>query len=647
MQHYSSFHHMSDQLKHECGIALIRLLKPLEYYQLKYGNWMYGLQKLYLLMEKQRNRGQDGAGAASVKLGLKPGYRYIDRMRSNSPSAITEVFDAIHSGFAPWREKPKLLNDAAWAKENVPFAAELYLGHLRYGTYGNNIIDYVQPVMRENNWKSRTLVLAGNFNMTNVDELFQKLVELGQHPKDYSDMVTVLEKLGHFLDEENQQLFRQYKNEGIENREISNLIADNMNLGKILQDSTKDFDGGYVLAGLVGHGDAFVCRDPWGIRSAFYYADDEIVVAASERPVIQTVMNVSTDVVNEIKPGYALVIKRNGSVDMQEVRVPQQRKSCSFERIYFSRGTDRDIYRERIKLGELLTPSILETIEYDLENTVFSFIPNTAETAFYGMLKGVEDYMLKEKAHMIKKGNGSLTEGQIEAIISPRPRVEKIAVKDVKLRTFISEEKGRDDLVGHVYDITYGTVREGVDNLVVIDDSIVRGTTLRESILRILDRLNPKSIVVVSSSPQVRYPDCYGIDMGNLGEFAAFRAAIELLKESGMESVINSVYNKCKAQQNLPKEEMVNYVTDIYKPFTPLQISDKIAQIISPKGIRSKLKIVFQTIENLHLACPNDKGDWYFTGRYPTAGGNKVVTNSFINFIEGRSQKSGRSSHSI
>ena len=638
---------MSDQLKHECGIALIRLLKPLEYYQLKYGNWMYGLQKLYLLMEKQRNRGQDGAGAASVKLGLKPGYRYIDRMRSNSPSAISEVFDAIHSGFAPWREKPKLLNDAAWAKENVPFAAELYLGHLRYGTYGNNIIDYVQPVMRENNWKSRTLVLAGNFNMTNVDELFQKLVELGQHPKDYSDMVTVLEKLGHFLDEENQQLFRQYKNEGIENREISNLIADNMNLGKILQDSTKDFDGGYELAGRVGHGDAFVCRDPWGIRSAFYYADDEIVVAASERPVIQTVMNVSTDVVNEIKPGYALVIKRNGSVDMQEVRVPQQRKSCSFERIYFSRGTDRDIYRERIKLGELLTPSILETIEYDLENTVFSFIPNTAETAFYGMLKGVEDYMLKEKAHMIKKGNGSLTEGQIEAIISPRPRVEKIAVKDVKLRTFISEEKGRDDLVGHVYDITYGTIREGVDNLVVIDDSIVRGTTLRESILRILDRLNPKSIVVVSSSPQVRYPDCYGIDMGNLGEFAAFRAAIELLKESGRESVINSVYNKCKAQQNLPKEEMVNYVTDIYKPFTPLQISDKIAQIISPRGIRSKVKIVFQTIENLHLACPNDKGDWYFTGRYPTAGGNKVVTNSFINFIEGRSQKSGRSSHSI
>ncbi|HNS31126.1 MAG TPA: amidophosphoribosyltransferase [Tenuifilaceae bacterium] len=638
---------MSDQLKHECGIALIRLLKPLEYYQLKYGNWMYGLQKLYLLMEKQRNRGQDGAGAASVKLGLKPGYRYIDRIRSNSPSSISEVFDSIHSGFSSWSEKPKLLNDAAWAKDNIPFAAELYLGHLRYGTYGNNIIDYVHPVMRENNWKSKTLVLAGNFNMTNVDELFQKLVELGQHPKDYSDMVTVLEKLGHFLDEENQQLFRQYKNEGFENREISNLIADNLNLGKILQDSTKDFDGGYVLAGLVGHGDAFVCRDPWGIRSAFYYADDEIVVAASERPVIQTVMNVSTDAVNEIKQGYALVIKRNGSVDMQEVRVPQQRKSCSFERIYFSRGTDRDIYRERIKLGELLTPSILETIEYDLENTVFSFIPNTAETAFYGMLKGVEDYMLKEKAHLIKKGNGSLTESQIEAIISPRPRVEKIAVKDVKLRTFISEEKGRDNLVGHVYDITYGTIREGLDNLVVIDDSIVRGTTLRESILRILDRLNPKSIVVVSSSPQIRYPDCYGIDMGNLGEFAAFRAAIELLKESGRESVINAVYNKCKAQQNLPKEEMVNYVTDIYKPFTPGQISDKIAQIISPRGIKSKVKIVFQTIENLHTACPNDKGDWYFTGRYPTAGGNKVVTNSFINFIEGRSQKSSRSLYSF
>ncbi len=630
---------MSDQLMHECGVALIRLLKPLEYYQLKYGTWMYGLQKLYLLMEKQHNRGQDGAGAASIKFHLKPGYRYIDRVRSNSSSSIREVFDSIHSNFSKWENKPELLNDAGWAKENIPFAAELYLGHLRYGTFGNNTLDYVHPVMRENNWKSRTLVMAGNFNMTNVDELFQRLVELGQHPKDYSDTVTILEKMGHFLDEENQQLFRQYKNEGIQNREISNLIAENLNVVKVLQEATKDFDGGYVLAGMIGHGDAFVCRDPWGIRPAFYYADDEIVVAASERPVIQTVMNIGSDLVKEVKPGYALTIKRNGDVGMQEVRIPQQRKSCSFERIYFSRGTDRDIYRERIKLGELLTPVILQKIEYDLVNTVFSFIPNTAETAFYGMLKGVEDYMLKEKAQLLKQKNGSLSESEIETIISSRPRVEKIAVKDVKLRTFITEDKGRDDLVGHVYDITYGTIREGIDNLVVIDDSIVRGTTLRESILRILDRLNPKLIVVVSSSPQIRYPDCYGIDMAKLADFVAFRAAIELLKESGNESVINSVYKNCKAQQNLPKEEMVNYVKDIYRPFSPDQISDKIAQIITPRDMKAKVKIVFQTIENLHAACPNDKGDWYFTGNYPTAGGNKVVTNSFINFIEGRNQR--------
>jgi amidophosphoribosyltransferase len=630
---------MSDQLKHECGIALIRLLKPLEHYHLKYGTWMYGLQKLYLLMEKQHNRGQDGAGAASIKFNLKPGFRYIDRIRCNSSSSIREVFDTIHSGFEKWESKPELLNDTIWAKQNIPFAAELYLGHLRYGTFGNNTLDYVHPVMRENNWKSRTLVLAGNFNLTNVDELFKKLMDLGQHPKDYSDTVTVLEKVGHFLDEENQQLFRQYKNEGFQNREISHLIAENLNISKILQEATKDFDGGYVLAGLLGHGDAFVCRDPWGIRPAFYYADDEFVVAASERPVIQTVMNVTTDQVKEIKPGYALSIKHNGLVEMQEIRVPQQRKSCSFERIYFSRGTDRDIYRERIKLGELLTPVVLEKIDYDLANTVFSFIPNTAETAFYGMLKAVEDYMLKEKARLIKQRNGSLSETDIETIIASRPRVEKIAVKDAKLRTFISADKGRNDLVGHVYDITYGTIREGADNLVVVDDSIVRGTTLRESILRILDRLNPRMIVVVSSSPQIRYPDCYGIDMAKLADFVAFRAAIDLLKATGKESIINTVYKNCKAQQNLPKEEMVNYVKEIYRPFTAEQISDKIAQMITPKEMKAKVKIVFQTIENLHAACPNDKGDWYFTGNYPTPGGNKVVNNSFINFIEGRNQR--------
>lgn len=630
---------MTDQLQHECGIALIRLLKPLEYYQVKYGSWAYGLQKLYLLMEKQHNRGQDGAGVASIKFDLQPGLRYIDRVRSCSSASIREVFDSIEASHTVKESKLDLLNDPAWAKQNLPFAAELYLGHLRYGTFGNNSIDFVHPVMRENNWKSRTLVLAGNFNMTNVDELFQKLVELGQHPKDYSDTVTVLEKVGHFLDEENQQIFRQYKNDGIPNKEISSLIAENLNVRQILQDATRDFDGGYAIAGLIGHGDAFVCRDPWGIRPAFYFANDEIVVVASERPVIQTVMNVTTDEVNEVKPGYALIVKHNGQVSMEEIRIPQQRSSCSFERIYFSRGTDRDIYRERIKLGELLTPQILQSIDFDLTNTVFSFIPNTAEVAFYGVLKGVEDYMLKEKARIIKERNGSLTEADIESIIASRPRVEKIAVKDAKLRTFITQDKGRNDLVGHVYDITYGTVRADIDNLVVIDDSIVRGTTLRESILRILGRLNPKSIVIVSSSPQIRYPDCYGIDMAKLGDFIAFRAAIALLKETGNEGVINSVYKNCKAQQNLPKEEMVNYVKDIYRPFTAEQISEKISELLTPKGLKPTVKIVFQTIENLHAACPNDKGDWYFTGKYPTPGGNKVVNTSFINFIEGRNQR--------
>ncbi len=631
---------MSEQIKHECGIALIRLLKPLEYYQVKYGSWMYGLQKLYLLMEKQHNRGQDGAGVASIKLDLSPGHRYIDRVRSNSSSSsIREVFDKIHAGLEQWEDNPDTINDPVWAQQHIPFAGQLYLGHLRYGTFGNNSIDYVHPVLRENNWKSRTLVLAGNFNMTNVDELFQRLIELGQHPKDYSDTVTVLEKVGHFLDEENQRLFRQYKNDGFQNQEISPLIANNISIREILQESTKDFDGGYALAGMIGHGDAFVCRDPWGIRPAFYYADDEIVVAASERPVIQTVLNISADEVSEVKPGYALIVKRDGQVSMDEIRIPQTRRSCSFERIYFSRGTDRDIYRERMKLGELLTPVILDKIDYDLKNTVFSFIPNTAETAFYGMVRGVEDYMLKEKTRIIQQKNGSLTEPEIEAIIGSRPRVEKIAVKDVKLRTFISQDKGRNDLVGHVYDITYGSLTPNEDNLVIIDDSIVRGTTLKESILRILDRLDPKMILVVSSSPQIRYPDCYGIDMAKLGDFVAFRAAIELLRENGMDSIINNVYKSCKSQQNLPKEDIVNYVKDIYRPFTPDQISDKIAQLLTPKEMKASVKIVFQTIENLHNACPNDNGDWYFTGNYPTPGGNKVVNNSFINFIEGKNQR--------
>ena len=630
---------MSDQIKHECGIALIRLRKPLEYYKLKYGTWMYGIQKLYLLMEKQHNRGQDGAGVASIKFDVAPGKRYIDRARSNSSSPIRDVFEDVYAGVRKYEDKPELLNDPTWAKQNLPFAGELYLGHLRYGTFGNNSIDYVHPVMRENNWKSRTLVLAGNFNMTNVDELFQRLVNLGQHPKDYSDTVTVLEKIGHFLDEENQQLFRQYKNDGHSNYEISSLIANNLSIRKVLQESSRDFDGGYAMAGMVGHGDAFVYRDPWGIRPAFYYANDEIVVVASERPVIQTVMNVTTDEVQEVKPGYAIIIKQNGDYSMEEIRVPQKRSSCSFERIYFSRGTDRDIYYERKKLGELLTPAILDAVNYDLGNTVFSFIPNTAETAFYGMVKGVENYMLDEKKRIILENRDSLTPEELDKVISSRPRVEKIAVKDIKLRTFISQDKGREDLVGHVYDITYGSVVPGKDNLVVIDDSIVRGTTLKESILRILDRLNPKMIVVVSSSPQIRYPDCYGIDMAKLGDFVAFRAAIALLKETGQEGVIDSVYKKCKAQENLPKEEIVNYVKDIYRPFTPEQISNKVAELLTPKGMKAEVKIVFQSVENLHAACPTDNGDWYFTGNYPTPGGNKVVNRSFINFVEGKNQR--------
>ncbi|HOK85449.1 MAG TPA: amidophosphoribosyltransferase [Tenuifilum sp.] len=630
---------MSEQIKHECGIALIRLLKPLEYYQLKYGTWRYGLHKLYLLMEKQHNRGQDGAGLTTIKFDLAPGKKYIDRERSNSSTPIKDIFDAVNKGINKYSSKPELLNDPVFAKENIPFAGELFLGHLRYGTFGNNSIDYVHPVMRDNNWKSRTLVLAGNFNMTNVDELFKKLVDLGQHPRDYSDTVTVLEKIGHFLDEENQQLFRQYKNDGHPNIEISKLIAENINVAKILQASTKDFDGGYAMAGLIGHGDAFVVRDPWGIRPAFYYANDEIAVVASERPVIQTVLNISTDDVKEIKPGYALIIKRNGTILHEEIRIPQARKSCSFERIYFSRGTDKDIYQERKRLGEFLTPAILKAINYDHENTVFSYIPNTAETAFLGMVKGIEDYIKIEKKRRILEKGANLTEKDIDEIISTRLRVEKIAVKDVKLRTFIAQDKGREDLVGHVYDITYGTLRPGVDNLVVIDDSIVRGTTLRESILRILDRLNPARIIVVSSSPQIRYPDCYGIDMAKLSDFVAFRAAIELLKETGQEGVINSVYRKCKEQQNLPKEQIINYVKEIYRPFTDEQISQKIAQLLTPKDVKAEVKLVYQSIENLHKSCPNDQGDWYFTGDYPTPGGNRVVNNSFINFIEGRNQR--------
>lgn len=628
---------MSDQIKHECGIALIRLLKPLEYYHLKYGTWRYGLNKLYLLMEKQHNRGQDGAGAACIKFDTKPGTNYIHRIRSNNELPIKDVFDSVQQQMNQLQVNQDLLHDPLWAKEHIPFAGELYLGHLRYGTFGKNKIDNVHPVMRQNNWKSRNLVLAGNFNLTNVDELFNILVNLGQHPKNYSDTVTILENLGHFLDGENQALFNLFKSRGYTNKDISPKIEESIDLQNVLKESCKKWDGGYAIAGMLGHGDAFVMRDPSGIRPAFYYNDNEIVVVASERAVIQTVMNVPFDKVQSVKPGYALIIKKAGEVSQKLIKEPTEHKSCSFERIYFSRGSDKIIYRERKMLGELIVPSILKSINNDLDNTVFSFIPNTAETAFYGMINAIESELQKRKKKEILENKSDLSEEFLEKILNRRPRIEKIAIKDVKLRTFISKDEGREDLVEHVYDITYGTIKEGVDNLVVIDDSIVRGTTLKKSIIKILDRLHPKKIIIVSSSPQIRYPDCYGIDMAKLGDFIAFRAAIEMLKSTGKDKIINDVYKKCIAQKDKPKEEIINFVKEIYKPFTPEQISAKISEMLKSPDTRAEVEIVYQSIENLHLACPNDKGDWYFTGDYPTPGGNKVVNNSFINFIEGRS----------
>nr|WP_321453203.1 amidophosphoribosyltransferase [uncultured Carboxylicivirga sp.] len=629
---------MSDQIKHECGIVLIRLLKPLEYYQEKYGTWRYGLNKLYLLMEKQHNRGQDGAGAVNLKLDQEAGKKYFFRQRSNQTNPIKDIFEKINEPFVKIQDhQPELLNDSKYAKENLPFAGELYLGHLRYGTFGNHSIEYVHPVMRENNWRSRNLVMAGNFNLTNVDEIFKSLFDLGQHPKDYTDTVTILENVGHFLDEENEMLFRKHKNEGLTNREISFGIEEELDVRKILERSSRRWDGGYALAGMIGHGDAFVTRDPWGIRPAWYYQDDEIVVVASERPVIQTAMNVRSVQVQELKPGHALIIKKDGTVTEELVRVPQKRTSCSFERIYFSRGSDKKIYLERKALGRLLAKTLLEKVNYDIENTVFSYIPNTAETAFYGMMDGIRQELDQEKKRKILEKGKDITPEELDEILAVEPRVEKIAIKDVKMRTFIADDNSRDDMVAHVYDVTYGIVKNGVDTLVIIDDSIVRGTTLKKSILKILDRLHPKKIIVVSSAPQIRFPDCYGIDMAKLKDFCAFSAAIELLKDNGMENVIDEVYKKCKEQQNLPKEEIVNYVKEIYKPFTPEQISDKIAKMLRPDDIDAEVELVYQTIENLHEACPDDKGDWYFTGDYPTAGGNKVVNTSFINFMEGNS----------
>lgn len=627
---------MSELIKHECGIALIRLRKPLEYYKEKYGTWQYGLNKLYLLMEKQHNRGQDGAGIVNVKMELDPGQEYINRHRSIEQNPIKNIFDKVAKGVKKAEKNKPKDADIRWIYENVPFSGEVYLGHLRYGTFGRNSIEFVHPVMRQNNWKSRTLVLAGNFNLTNTDELFQKLIALGQHPKAYTDTVTVLEKVGHFLDEENQLHFRNYKNEGLSNRKISPLIEKNLDVQKVLENSSKDWDGGYAIAGMFGHGDAFVMRDPWGIRPAFYYYDDEIVVVASERPVIQTVMNVKAESVHEVKPGDALIIKKDGSVSNKMIRVPHTRRSCSFERIYFSRGSDKDIYQERKMLGRLLSPAILKSINYDIENTVFSFIPNTSETAFYGLVQGVRQYCVDWKIKQLKERNGSITNEEMEQVLSVEPRVEKLAIKDVKLRTFIADDASRDDLVAHVYDVTYGIIRENTDTLVIIDDSIVRGTTLKKSILKILDRLNPKKIIIVSSAPQIRYPDCYGIDMAVLDKFIAFNATIELLKDTNQEHVIEAVYRKCKEQENLPKEEIVNYVKEIYRPFKAEEVSAKIAELLKPDDCKAEVEIIYQTIENLHVACPNDTGDWYFTGNYPTPGGNKVVNTSFINYIEGK-----------
>ena len=573
----------------------------------------------------------------SLKIDYTPGEEYIDRLRSVKANPIKDIFDQIFKTYQKAEKKnPEDFVNAEWAKRHLPFSGEAYLGHLRYGTFGRNSIEFVHPVMRQNNWRSRNLVLAGNFNLTNTDELFQLLVTLGQHPSAYTDTVTILEKVGHFLDEENQLLFRQYKNEGLSNIEISHAIEKNIDIQKILESASRDWDGGYTIAGMIGHGDVFVTRDPWGIRPAFYYYDDEIVVVASERPVIQTVMNVKYPAVQEVEPGEALIVKRDGRIMKEIVRVPHKRKACSFERIYFSRGSDRDIYNERKSLGKLLTPVLLEKVEYNFQDTVFSYIPNTAETSFYGMMEGVREHLLDWKKKQIKALNGNLTEEKIAEIIAVEPRMEKIAIKDVKLRTFISGDTGRNDLVAHVYDVTYGVVKNHIDTLVVIDDSIVRGTTLKQSIIRILDRLKPKKIIIVSSTPQIRYPDCYGIDMAELGKFAAFNAAIELLKDAGQEHIIEEVYEKCNEQRNLPKEEIVNFVKEIYRPFTDEQISRKMSELLKPDDCEAEVEIVFQTVENLHKACPGHLGDWYFTGDYPTPGGNKVVNTSFILYYEGK-----------
>ncbi|MFC4268052.1 amidophosphoribosyltransferase [Polaribacter marinivivus] len=630
---------MSDAIKHECGIALVRLKKPLQFYKDKYGSAFYGINKMYLLMEKQHNRGQDGAGFASVKFNVEPGTRYVSRIRSNKSQPIQDIFAQINERInGVFENFPEKKNDVAWQEENMPYIGNLFLGHVRYGTFGKNSIESVHPFLRQSNWKHKNLIVAGNFNMTNSNQMLQELVELGQHPKEFTDTVTVMEKIGHFLEDEVGKLYQKAKKKGLNKREASPFIEENLSLKKVLKRSSKNWDGGYAMAGLVGHGDAFVLRDPNGIRPTFFYEDDEVVVVASERPVIQTVFNIKIDKVKELERGHALIIKKSGEVSIKKVKEPKDKKSCSFERIYFSRGSDADIYEERKNLGKYVFPQVLDSINSDISNSVFSFIPNTAETSFYGMTEAAEDLLNQQKTAKILEGGKSLSAQKVTEILSERPRFEKIAIKDAKLRTFIADDNSRDDLVEHVYDITYGVVKP-TDNLVVIDDSIVRGTTLKKSIIKILDRLQPKKIVVVSSAPQIRYPDCYGIDMARIEAFIAFKAALELLKETNQYHIIDEVYKKCKAQQSKEDVDIINHVKEVYKPFTADQISAKIAQMLKTEEINAEVEVIYQTIEGLHKACPNHTGDWYFTGNYPTPGGMRVVNQAFINFYEGNDER--------
>jgi amidophosphoribosyltransferase len=631
---------MSDIISHECGVAFIRLLKPLEYYKTRYGSARYGLHKLYQVMEKMINRGQDGAGVATIKLNMQPGTTYLDRLRSIKPKATQDIFTHINNHFIEaQKNSPELYKSTQWQKENIPFLGELLLGHLRYGTFGKNGVQSCHPFKRQNNWMSRNLVVAGNFNLTNVDELFTHLLELGQHPIQKADTVTVMEKIGHFLDRENDRLFKIYKETNDKNYEISKLIQENIDVASILRESSKKWDGGYVMAGMIGHGDAFVLRDPNGIRPAYYYKDDEVAVVASERPVIQTVFNAHYDDIVEVKPGNAVIIKRNGKLIEEEIIEPMKKLSCSFERIYFSRGNDKEIYKERMALGKNLTSTVLKSVNHDLENTVFSYIPNTAEVAFGGLVEGLNDFVNDWKADEIAKLKKDAKPSEIKKILDRKPRIDKVVLKDAKQRTFITNDESRDSLVNLGYDVTYGTVKRGVDNLVVLDDSIVRGTTLKQSILRILDRLGPKKIVVISSAPQIRYPDCYGIDMAILNRFVAFEAAVALLKDQGKESVLKDVYHRTILELQKPKEEQVNMVKEIYAPFSDEEVSKKIAALIKPHDLNAELELIYQSIDGLHAACPQNLGDWYFSGNYPTPGGNKVSNRAFVNYMEGKNMR--------